>query len=155
MITVPFLKPNWKQLFWGECALRFIITFLRFPLFLTSLGLCCWRGEEAGPWRACCMFLILCFADIPNPSVSKAPTASLQLFFHKASSTLLKRLFIHALNTGRRRRRGWGPQACTGALTRRCQVQSLAVPRAGSHLSLLQWSNVLIQPHFFWLDFFR
>lgn len=126
MITTPLLNENLKQLFWDECALHFIMAFLRFPLFLTSLGWLCW-GEERGG-----VFLILCFADISHPSVSRAPTASLQVFFHKAFSTLSKWLFVHVANTGGRW--GQGMRATKGlhrSLTWGCRLQSLAVSAWG------------------------
>lgn len=111
--------------------------FLGFSLFLTSVGLLCFGGKgsrEAGPRSACCMFLILPFADIPNPSVSRAPTASVQLSFHKARSALSKWLLVQAGSTGGQWARGRGPRGDPGL-----RPGLLATPAegCGPHLSLL------------------
>ena len=79
--------------------------FLEIPFVFNFAGLVVLgggarQGEENGG-----VFLILCFADASNPSVSKAPTASLQVFFHKASSALSKWLFVQAVTTRGER---WG-----------------------------------------------
>jgi hypothetical protein len=69
------------------------VSFLlsRVSLFWTSVDILCW-GQEKGwdPRCACCMLLILCFADISVASISQTPTTPLQLFVQRAFSTLLK-----------------------------------------------------------------
>lgn len=74
----------------------------RVSLFWASVDLLCW-GQERGrdPCCACCVVLILCFADISAASISPAPTTPLQLFVQRAFSALLKWLCPCSPSTAR------------------------------------------------------